>query len=55
MSLLEAKLLKREIKDSVFEKLIKERESEIIKKEKELMDVVFKGLIVWVLLKKKNL
>ncbi len=43
MSLLEAKLLKREIKDSVFEKLIKERESEIIKKEKELMDVVIQG------------
>jgi hypothetical protein len=43
MSLLEAKLLKREIKETVFEKLIKERESEIIKKEKELMDVVIQG------------
>jgi hypothetical protein len=43
MSLLEAKLLKREIKESVFEKLIKDRERELIRKEKELMDIISKG------------
>jgi len=40
MSMLEGKLLKREINQSVFEKLIKEKESQMIQKEKDLMDIV---------------
>lgn len=40
MSLLEGRFLKREIKQSVFENLIKKKERELIQKEKELMDVV---------------
>jgi|GEM_PF-1151191 len=40
MGLLESKLLRREIKQSVFEKLIKQKELLLIKKEKELMDVI---------------
>ncbi|MFA5125527.1 MAG: hypothetical protein WC462_00810 [archaeon] len=40
MSLLESKFLKREIKQSVFEKMIKKKESEMIQKEKELSDIV---------------
>ena len=43
MSMLEGKLLKREIKQSVFEKLVKEKETEMIKKEKDLMDIVAKS------------
>jgi len=39
-SLLESKFLKREIKQSVFEKMIKKKESEMIQKEKELSDIV---------------
>ena len=43
MSMLEGKLLKREIKQSVFEKLVKEKETEMIKKENDLMDIVAKS------------
>lgn len=40
MSLLEGKLLKRAIRESVFEKLIAQKESALISKEKELADIV---------------
>ncbi|VVB74586.1 Uncharacterised protein [uncultured archaeon] len=40
MGLLEGKLLRHEIKQSVFERLIKQKELVLIKKEKELMDVI---------------
>jgi len=40
MSLLESNYLKREIKQSVFEKMIKKKESDLIQKEKELTDIV---------------
>jgi hypothetical protein len=40
LALLEAKLFKHEIKQSVFDKLVRKKESELIRKEKELMDVV---------------
>lgn len=40
LALLEGKLFKHEIKQSVFDKLVREKESELIRKEKELMDVV---------------
>ena len=40
LALLEAKLFKHEINQSVFDKLVREKESELIRKEKELMDVV---------------
>lgn len=40
MSLLEARLLKRQLKQTVFEKLIAQKEAKLIEKEKELGDVV---------------
>ena len=40
ISLLESKLLRREIKESVFEKLVKKKESALIKKETELNSLV---------------
>jgi len=40
MGLLEGKLLRHEIKQSVFERMIKQKELVLIKKEKELMDVI---------------
>ena len=40
ISLLESKLLRREIKESVFEKLLKKKESALIKKETELNSLV---------------
>lgn len=40
LALLEGKLFKHEMKQSVFDKLVREKEYELIKKEKELMDVV---------------
>ena len=40
MSLLEGKLLKRQIRESVFEKLIAQKESKLIEKEKQLGDFV---------------
>jgi len=40
MGLLEGKLLRHEIKQAVFERLIKQKELVLIKKEKELMDVI---------------
>ncbi|MFA6269312.1 MAG: hypothetical protein WCW13_04180 [archaeon] len=43
VSLLEGKLMKHEIKQSVFEKLIKDKEHELIRKEKELTDIVIKS------------
>jgi hypothetical protein len=39
-ALLESKYLKREIKQNVFEKMIRKKESELIQKEKELNDIV---------------
>jgi len=43
MGLLEIKLLKREITQRVFEKLIAQKEAKLISKEQELTDVVAKG------------
>ncbi len=40
MGVLESKLMRHEIKQSVFERLIKQKEMVLIKKEKELMDVI---------------
>ena len=40
ISILEGKFMKHEIKQSVFERLIKTKEDLMIRKEKELMDVV---------------
>lgn len=40
--ILEGKLFKHEIKQSVFNKLVLDKEAELILKEKELMDVVLK-------------
>ncbi|MEI7961041.1 MAG: hypothetical protein WCI04_01780 [archaeon] len=40
MSLLEGKLLKRQVREGVFEKLIAEKESKLISKEKQLGDIV---------------
>jgi len=40
MNLLEAKLLKREIRPSVFLKLVKDREHEMISRESELMSII---------------
>jgi len=40
LALLEGKLFKHEMKQSVFDKLVREKEYELIRKEKELMDVV---------------
>ena len=40
LALIEGKLFKHEMKQSVFDKLVREKEYELIKKEKELMDVV---------------
>lgn len=40
IDLLEAKLLKREIKQSVFDRLIKKKETELIKRERELTEIV---------------
>lgn len=40
MSHLEAKLLKRAIRESVFEKMIAKKEAKLIEKEKELGDIV---------------
>jgi hypothetical protein len=39
-SLLEGKLLKHEISQPVFERVVKNKESQLIKKEKELADIV---------------
>ncbi|MFA6064698.1 MAG: hypothetical protein WCW44_06170 [archaeon] len=43
LSMLEAKLMKHEISQNVFEKIVKQKESELISKEKELMDLVIKS------------
>ena len=43
LALIEGKLFKHEMKQSVFDKLVREKEFELIKKEKELMDVVSKA------------
>ncbi|MFA5931276.1 MAG: hypothetical protein WC821_03110 [archaeon] len=43
MSILEGRFLKHQIKQSVFEKLVQAKESMMIIKEKELMDIVIKG------------
>ncbi len=43
MGLLEAKFLRREITQAVFEKLVMKKESALISKEKELTDVVVKA------------
>ncbi len=40
LALIEGKLFKHEIKQNVFDKLVQEKEYALIKKEKELMDVV---------------
>lgn len=40
LALIEGKLFKHEIKQNVFDKLVQQKEYELIKKEKELMDVV---------------
>lgn len=40
LALLEGKLFKHEIKQNVFDRLAREKEFELIKKEKQLMDVV---------------
>ena len=40
LALIEGKLFKHEMKQSVFDKLVRTKEFELIKKEKELMDVV---------------
>lgn len=43
--LLENRLFKHEMKQSVFDKLVFEKEAELILKEKELMDIVLKSKI----------
>lgn len=43
LALIEGKFFKHEMKQSVFDKLIREKEYSLIKKEKELMDVVSKA------------
>ena len=40
MSLLEGRLMKREIREAVFEKMIKEKEKEMIEKERKLIDLL---------------
>ena len=40
MSMLEGKLMKREIRESVFERLIKDKEKEMIEKERKLIDLL---------------
>jgi len=40
LALIEGKLFKHEMKQSVFDRLVREKEYDLIKKEKELMDVV---------------
>jgi hypothetical protein len=46
LDLLEAKLLKHEIKQSVFERLVKKKEFELIKKERELTNLVLRSRAV---------
>jgi len=46
INLLEAKLMKRELKESVFRKLVKEKESEMISSESELIDELNKSRAV---------
>ncbi len=43
LSMLETKLMKHEISQNVFERVVKQKESELISKEKELMDIVIKS------------
>ena len=45
LALLESRLFKNEIKQSVYNKIVFEKEAELILKEKELMDVVLKAKI----------
>jgi len=43
LSMLEAKLMKHEVSQNVFQRIVKEKESKLISKEKELMDLVLKS------------